>query len=79
MPRKSIEKDKITKIIGKRVMNLRESKEMTRIVFAEIMDVTQQQVQKYEIGKNRVPCESLYLLANYFELSINYFFDHVEG
>jgi repressor LexA len=79
MPRKSIEKDKITKIIGKRVMNLRESKEMTRIVFAEIMDVTQQQVQKYEIGKNRVPCESLYLLASYFALPINYFFDHVEG
>jgi transcriptional regulator with XRE-family HTH domain len=79
MPRKSVTKDKITKVIGKRVMNLRESKEMTRIVFGEIMDVTQQQVQKYEVGKNRVPCESLYLLANYFELPINYFFDHVEG
>jgi DNA-binding transcriptional regulator YiaG len=79
MPRRTIEKDKITKIIGKRVMSLRENKEMGREVFAKIMDVTQQQVQKYEVGKNRIPCESLYLLASYFELPINYFFDHMEG
>jgi len=79
MPRKSIEKDKITKVIGKRVMSFRESNKMTREVFAKIMDVTQQQVQKYEVGKNRVPCESLYLLASYFEIPINYFFNHVEG
>jgi len=79
MPRKSVEKDKITKIIGKRIMNLRESKKIPREAFAKIMNVTQQQVQKYEVGKNRVSCESLYLLANYFELPINYFFDHVEG
>jgi len=79
MPRRTIEKDKITKVIGKRIMSLRENKEMRREAFAKIMNVTQQQVQKYEVGKNRVPCESLYLLASYFELPINYFFDHIEG
>jgi transcriptional regulator with XRE-family HTH domain len=42
---------------------------------ANAIGVTNQQVQKYENGKNRIPAGRLWELAKYFKVPINYFFE----
>jgi transcriptional regulator with XRE-family HTH domain len=46
---------------------------------AEFLDVTFQQVQKYENGKNRIPLDRLVSLAAYLEVPILQFIDPSES
>jgi len=46
---------------------------------AEHLDLTFQQVQKYESGKNRIPVQELVSLAAYFEVPLAYFVGSPDG
>jgi transcriptional regulator with XRE-family HTH domain len=68
----------IDKIIGKNLRRLRENDKMSRTPLCGILGVCCQQIEKYEKGKNRISCRSLKLLADFFGVSVEYFFERDE-
>jgi transcriptional regulator with XRE-family HTH domain len=52
---------------------------MSQSTLANALDLTFQQVQKYEKGSNRVSAGRLLRLANLLEVSILYFFEGAPG
>ena len=65
----------VDKHVGARVLMRRLSLEMSQSKLAEALDVSYQQVQKYEKGANRIGASRLQLLARALEVSPAYFFD----
>lgn len=76
---KKINHDKIdyehTLFIAQKLQELRISQGLTRKDFVKILDITQQQLQKYESGKNRISPGYIKILCDYFGLSSEYFFN----
>jgi transcriptional regulator with XRE-family HTH domain len=60
--------------IGRNLRRMRVRAGLTQQGLAGHLGVTFQQVQKYENGKNRLPLESLYRLANLFKAPVDSFF-----
>jgi transcriptional regulator with XRE-family HTH domain len=52
---------------------------MSQSTLANALDLTFQQVQKYEKGSNRVSAGRLLRLANFLEVSILYFYEEAPG
>jgi transcriptional regulator with XRE-family HTH domain len=61
-------------VIGANLRNLRQINNLSLQNLGEILDVTYQQVQKYETGVNALPLASLPVLADFFGVSADYFF-----
>ena len=55
-----------------RIKDLREDKGLYQKDIAEILKVSQQQYNKYELGINSIPIEKLDILADYYKTSIDY-------
>lgn len=64
---------KIDKFVSNKLLEIRLNKGMTRTQLCEKIDVTNQQVQKYESGKNRITIGRLVLIANTLEEPISTF------
>ena len=60
--------------IGKRVRALRLQRGMTQVKLGSLLDVTFQQVQKYENGANRISAGRLQRIADIFEVPITFFY-----
>lgn len=60
--------------IGKRVRALRLQRGMTQVKLGALLDVTFQQVQKYENGANRISAGRLQRIADIFEVPITFFY-----
>ncbi len=74
----------IDRAVGRRLKERRQLLGRTQSNLAERLDVTFQQIQKYERGSNRIGASRVYLLAQVMEVSIAYFFEgkstkHAEG
>ncbi len=69
---------KSTKTIGKNLMRLRKHIGLSREEIAALLNVSYQQVQKYEQGINRFPIESLFLLQKFYNVPYEYFFSGLE-
>lgn len=65
---------KIDKFIGDKVFQIRLSLGLSRQELAEIINVTHQQLQKYEKGSNRISAGRLLLIANALGKDIQYFY-----
>ncbi len=52
---------------------------MTQERLAELIEVTFQQVQKYERGANRISASKLFAIAVALEVSVGYFFEGLDG
>jgi transcriptional regulator with XRE-family HTH domain len=65
--------------IGNRVLLLRHSNDLSLKVLAEKIGVTYQQMQKYEKGINRISASRLYDIAQYFKVSIDFFYEDYKG
>jgi|WetSurMetagenome_2_1015567.scaffolds.fasta_scaffold130600_2 transcriptional regulator with XRE-family HTH domain len=65
--------------VGGRVRVRRRLLAMTQERLAELIDVTFQQVQKYERGSNRISASKLFAIAAALEAPINYFFEGLDG
>lgn len=55
-----------------RLKEIREDKDLTQKEVAQIINVTQQQYNKYELGINSIPIEKLNRLANFYNTSTDY-------
>ena len=64
--------------VGNRVKLRRKDAKMTQQDLAKALDLTFQQVQKYERGANRISASKLFMIAGTLDVPISYFFDGVE-
>ena len=65
----------IDRHIGKRIKISRRAAGLTQMKLAEKLGMTFQQIQKYEMGKNRVSSAVLWQISNIFGVSIEFFFE----
>lgn len=65
---------KLDKYIGNKLKEFRLSYNVSQVELAEVGNMTFQQIQKYESGKNRISASTLYLFAEYFDEPIKRFF-----
>ena len=64
--------------VGKRIRERRLSIEMSQVRLAEISGVRFQQIQKYELGVNRVSASRLWEISKGLHVPISYFFDGLD-
>ena len=61
--------------IGKKITSLRKLNGYSQSTLAGMLNVTFQQIQKYETGKNRISASKLMRLCNVMKVSPTYFTD----
>ena len=67
----------IDRHVGKRIRLRRTLLGMTQNQLAELLQLTFQQVQKYERGANRVSASRLWDLSQILDVEVGYFFDEM--
>ncbi|MES2214880.1 MAG: helix-turn-helix transcriptional regulator [Pseudomonadota bacterium] len=70
--------EEIDKFIGNKIYILRLAKGMSRQQLATVIDVTHQQLQKYEKGSNRISVGRLVLIARALDTTIESFYSGLE-
>ena len=65
--------------VGQRIRDRRNERGLSQTEVANALDITFQQVQKYERGTNRVPASRLFDLSRILGVQIQYFFDGLEN
>ena len=55
-----------------RLREIREDNSLTQSDIAKVLNTTQQQYSKYELGIQIIPLEKINILANYYNTSIDY-------
>ena len=69
--------DKIDKLIGKKIYNLKVDRDMSRSDLAKKAGVSQQQIAKYEDATNKISASRLALLAKVLNKDISYFYESI--
>ena len=64
--------------VGKRVRERRKVLGMSQTKLADALGISFQQVQKYEIGVNRVAASRLWDMAKALEVDVEYFFEGIQ-
>ena len=64
----------INKYAAKKLKELRTQRNLTQEKLAEELNINQQQIARYENNLRQFKQDFLYQLAEYFNVSINYFF-----
>ena len=67
--------DQIDKHIGAKIQELRLASGMSRQQLGEKIEVTHQQLQKYEKGTNRVSAGRLAIIAKFLKKPVQYFYE----
>jgi transcriptional regulator with XRE-family HTH domain len=67
--------NKIDKYIGNKILSLRLALGLSRDQLAKKIDVTQQQLQKYEKGTNRISVSRLVVIAKALSQGVSYFYE----
>lgn len=57
---------------AERIRALREDRDMTQTQIAQLLKVGQKTYSDYELGKTRIPVDSLILLAKQYNVSMDY-------
>jgi len=70
--------DVIDKHVGMRLRNRRALMGLSQEKLADVVDVTFQQVQKYERGTNRISASRLYTFSKYLGVSLDYFYEGLD-
>ena len=60
------------KMYYNRLREIREDNSLTQSDIAKVLNTTQQQYSKYELGIQILPLEKINILANYYNTSIDY-------
>lgn len=74
-----LQSDEIDAHVGSRVRARRIELGLSQAALGRHLGVTFSQVQKYEKGSNRIGAGRLYRLATLLGVSVQYFFDGLEG
>jgi transcriptional regulator with XRE-family HTH domain len=69
----------VDKHVGRQMRKRRLELEMSQEGLAALLNVTFQQVQKYEKGVNRIAASTLYDGAHALDVDVNYFFKGLPG
>lgn len=64
--------------VGKKLKHLRVLRGLTQTDVANGLNISFQQVQKYELGRNRISASRLFELANILDVPPAYFFDGLD-
>ena len=72
-----MELDDVERHIGKQIKMLRMAQKISQKELAKQMDITYQQVQKYETGLNRISVSRLWQICNIFSITPNFLFENV--
>ena len=57
---------------SKRIRNLREDRDKSQAEIASLLKIGQRTYCDYELGKTRIPVDSLIILAKYYNVSMDY-------
>ena len=57
---------------AERIRELREDSDITQTEIAEILKIGQRTYCDYELGKTRIPVDSLIVLAKFYNVSMDY-------
>ena len=81
MPRKSKRphEGKFYRDLGHNIRLTRSAAGKTQTEIADHLDITFQQVQKYENGTNRIPVDRIVKLAAYLDVPISHFFSPADS
>ena len=63
----------LDKIIGANIRKIRQSKLVSQMALSEELDISFQQLQKYEKGVNRVSASKLFLISEYLKVPVSDF------
>lgn len=61
--------------VGRRLKQIRTARRMSQTDVAKQLDLSFQQIQKYEIGSNRIAASRLYELSRILDVPTSYFFE----
>lgn len=64
----------INKYIGSQIEKMRTRKNISQRELAEFLHTTPQTISRYELGQRKANSDILFILAEYFQVSINEFF-----
>jgi len=67
--------DPIDKYVGSRVRARRVGLRMSQTKLGQVVDVTFQQIQKYENGTNRIGASNLYKIAHAMGVEVSFFYE----
>tara|TARA_R110000868_G_scaffold376939_1_gene642190 strand:- start:116 stop:508 length:393 start_codon:yes stop_codon:yes gene_type:complete len=71
--------NEVDKHVGGKILSLRLANGWSRTQLADKIDVTQQQLQKYEKGTNRISVSRLVVIAKALSKNISYFYEGLEA
>ena len=57
---------------NERIRALREDRDLTQTFVAELLHVGQKTYSDYELGRTRIPLDSVIILAKYYNVSMDY-------
>lgn len=69
---------RVDQYVGERVRQRRTLLGLTQEQLAAALDISYQQIQKYETGANRISAGRLYEIAQELDTEVSYFFDGME-
>ena len=55
-----------------RIRSLREDRDLRQADVAKLLNVGQKTYSDYELGKTRLPLESMLILAKFYDVDVNY-------
>jgi transcriptional regulator with XRE-family HTH domain len=67
--------NEVDKHVGSKILSLRLAYGLSRNQLAQKLDITQQQVEKYEKGTNRISASRLVVIAKALSKDISYFYE----
>ena len=65
--------------VGRKLKQIRTMRRMSQTDVARELDLSFQQIQKYEIGSNRIAASRLYDLSRILDVSTSYFFEGLDS
>ena len=68
----------LTEQIGKNIRSLRLEAGLTQQRLGKMMEVSFQQIQKYETGANRISAAKLWRMAQVLDISVSAFFEGLD-
>ena len=66
--------DNLFKFIGKRIRERRKELKISQGAVADILDISDTQIFKFETGESKIALDYLFKIADFFQVDINYFF-----
>jgi len=77
-PRSQLETLAVDKLVGRRIRLRRVMLGLSQQRLGKAIDVSFQQIQKYELGRNRVGASRLHMLAKTLDVPVAFFFDDTD-